>query len=85
MYLDEKPVVTQLRGYLDPEGYSKRLPYEFIVTIHHIGADEVFLQGLSGTINRPVVESIAKHYKKQGKKVLTYEKNGEIIERKLND
>lgn len=76
MFLHEKPIVTQLRGYKDnPEGYSEKAPYDLIVTIQYLGDDTVYLEGMSGSFDRDTLKALIDYAKTKGVKFIKYKRN----------
>lgn len=80
MYIHEKPLITQIRGYTDnPRGYEEKIPYDFIVTIQYIGDDTVFLEGLSGKMTKGLLKALKKYAKERNVKFLKYKRGSRDV------
>lgn len=76
MYLHEKPLITQIRGYKDnPRGYEEKVPYDFILTVQYIGDDTVYLEGLHGTMTKDLLKALKAYAKERGVRYLRYNRN----------
>tara|TARA_Y100000590_G_C15343320_1_gene872290 strand:- start:148 stop:402 length:255 start_codon:yes stop_codon:yes gene_type:complete len=78
MYLHEKELITQVRVYNTPEGYNNKKPYEAILTLQYIGDDEVFIEGLRGSVGIFIRNEIIELMKGKGVKLIRYLRNGKI-------
>lgn len=84
MYMHEKTVVSQVRIYKTPDGYQNKAPYDAILTLHYIGDDEVFIEGLQGSIDFSFVRELISNLQDRGIKLLRYFRNGDVKVVKLS-
>lgn len=72
--LHRKVELEHIRVFTEGRSYLNKDEYDAIVTVHHLGDDEVWLSGLKGTFSRSVHKAISKTLKDEGIKVIRYEK-----------
>lgn len=78
MFIHEKIVVSQVRTYDNPRGYENKEPYTSILTVHYIGDDKVYIEGLRGdkTSIRDLV-SLRKLFRSKGINTILYHRGDE--------
>lgn len=84
MNIHIKPETSTLRVFLDDnQNYYNKDAYDTILTLHHIGDDEIFICGMHGKMNRKVLVTIFSELKSMGIKTVKFERHGNIKVHKL--
>lgn len=72
-----KPETSTIRVWLDDNlDYYNKDPYDTVMTVHHLGDDEVYISGLHGTVNRKVFQKLFDELANMGVKVVRFERKG---------
>lgn len=72
-----KSETSTIRVFLDDNhNYYNKKSYDTILTMHHIGDDEVYICGLHGKLNRKVLIAIFGELKSMGIKTVRFERHG---------
>jgi len=78
MYLHEKPIVTQIRVYSEPDGYENKIPYDAIMTVQYVSDSTAYVEGLQGKINIRVIKELVKILKDNGVRGFWYTRDTEL-------
>lgn len=77
MKVHVKAETSTVRVFLDEnQDYYNKDPYDTVMTIHHLGDDEVYISGLHGIVNRNILKKVFIELAEIGVKTVRFERNG---------
>lgn len=81
MYLHEKVCVSQIRAYSSAEGYENKEPFDLILTVHHLGDDKVFVEGMRGVMSKALLRALTEYARERGVREILFQrgKNDRVI------
>ena len=85
MEISIKPEISHVRIYEEGLTYENKDPFLFIVTVHHLGDDEVYLSGAQGKVNRTIIKELRKYLGDRGIKTIRFEKvkNNRVVSKRF--
>jgi len=78
IYLEMTPATSNIRAYVQPSGYKKRLPYQAIVTVTHLTENFVYLHCGVGKVDRETWKKTLDLLRTRGINKVQIERHGKM-------
>jgi hypothetical protein len=80
LYLHFDVVQYIVRGYVDPDGYAKKVPYDLLFTVLKPGDGTATVLAMKGVMNRPTREEIVRRLAAEGVHTARVVRHGQMKE-----